>query len=230
MDIINHLSPVLEAVKGIRSDIPDETTLLGFCGAPWTVATYMIAGQGTPDQAPARLFALENPDAFERLLDIIAVASAQYLVAQLKSGVDAVQIFDSWAGVLDEDQFQRWCINPVQKIVTLVKNEIKDAPIIGFPKGVGPFYEYYRNSTGVDMLGLDWTLPLSFAAKLQQQGAVQGNLDPVRLISGGRALDEGVDNILEALGDGPLVFNLGHGITPQTPIEHVEQMLRRVRG
>jgi uroporphyrinogen decarboxylase len=227
---LNHLQPVLEAVEGIRAELPDETTLLGFCGAPWTVATYMIAGHGTNDQAPARVFAHCNPDAFEKLMDILVKCSAKYLIAQLKAGADAVQIFDSWAGVLDQDQFEKWCVKPVKRIVELVRSEIPDAAIIGFPKGAGVFYETYRANTGIDMMGLDWAMPLSFAAELQKQGAVQGNLDPTRLIAGGRALDEGIDAILEVLSDGPLVFNLGHGITPQTPIAHVEQMIKRVRG
>ncbi len=227
---MDHLLPVIHAVEGIRSELPKETTLLGFCGAPWTVATYMIAGHGTPDQAPARLFAHNYPDKFAELLDIIAISSSEYLIAQLEAGADAVQIFDSWAGVLDEDQFNKWCVNPVKKIVDLVRNKLPNAKIIGFPKGVGSFYSDYREKTSIDMMGLDWAMPLSFAAELQKQGAVQGNLDPTRLIAGGSALDEGIDAILEALGSGPLVFNLGHGITPQTPIAHVEQMIRRVRG
>ena len=229
-EFMDHLAPVIHAVKGIRSELPEETTFLGFCGAPWTVATYMIAGHGTPDQAPARLFAHNYPEKFAELLDIIAISSSKYLIAQLNAGADAVQIFDSWAGVLDEEQFEKWCINPIKKIVHLVRDKIPDAKIIGFPKGVGSFYRNYREKTSIDMMGLDWAMPLSFAAELQMQGPVQGNLDPTRLIAGGKALDEGVDAILEALGSGPLVFNLGHGITPQTPIAHVEQMIRRVRG
>ncbi len=227
---LDHLTPVLEAVSGIRNELPEETTLLGFCGAPWTVATYMIAGQGTPDQAPARLFAYQHEEEFENLLDILTQCSAKYLIAQLEAGANAVQIFDSWSGVLDKDQFERWCVRPVKKIVRLVRAQINDAKIIGFPKGAGVQYSAYREKTGVDMLGLDWTLPLSFAARLQESGAVQGNLDPVRLIAGGKSLDSGVDMILEQLASGPLVFNLGHGITPQTPIAHVEQMLKRIRG
>ncbi len=229
-NFMNHLSPVIEAVKGIRAELPVETTLLGFCGAPWTVATYMIAGHGTPDQAPARLFAHAHPEEFARLLDIIVYSSVEYLIAQLNAGADAVQIFDSWASVLDEDQFEKWCIKPVAKIVELVREQLPEAKIIGFPKGVGQFYSTYREKTAIDMMGLDWAMPLSLAVELQKQGAVQGNLDPTRLIAGGRALDEGVDMILENLGSGPLVFNLGHGITPQTPIAHVEQMIKRVRG
>ncbi len=227
--VIEHLSPVLETVSRLRSELPDETTLLGFCGAPWTVATYMIAGHGTPDQGPARQFSLNDPKAFQMLMDVLIDASAQYLIAQLKAGADAVQIFDSWASVLDEAQFNQWCIEPVKAIVLKVRDEIPDAKIIGFPKGVGVFYQNYAKQTGVDMLGLDWTIPMSFAQQLQKTCPIQGNLDPKRLIAGGRALDEGIDRILEHLGDGPLVFNLGHGITPETNIAHVEQMVARVR-
>lgn len=224
------LAPVYEAVNRLRNELPDETTLLGFCGAPWTVATYMIAGHGTPDQAPARLFAYQHPELFEKLLNDLADISAAYLIKQLDSGADALQIFDSWSGVLDENCFNRFCIKPVARIVTKVRSVYPDARIIGFPKGAGLLYKNYREKTGVNMLGLDWTVPFSFAKQLQAQGAVQGNLDPLRVVAGGKALDEGVDAILEALGKGPLVFNLGHGITPQAPIEHVQQMLDRIRN
>ncbi len=230
MDAIEHLNPVFETVEILRKELPDEVTLLGFCGAPWTVATYMIAGQGTPDQAPARLFSYENETAFEKLLDKIAVFSASYLILQLQAGADAIQIFDSWAGVLSEKDFAKWCVKPVNKIVRLVRDVIPDARIIGFPKSAGLNYQNYRELTQVDCLGLDWSVPMSFARELQKGGAVQGNLDPMRLIAGGSALNEGVDDIIENLGNGPLIFNLGHGITPQTPIENVEQMIMRVRG
>lgn len=226
----SHLKPVIDAVSQIRSVLSEETSLLGFCGAPWTVATYMIAGQSTSDQSPARLFAYRKPAEFESLLKLLSDVSAEYLVRQLQAGADAVQIFDSWSGVLDEDQFEQWCIRPVKRIVDKVRSVVPDAKIIGFPKGAASHYEHYRQKTGVDVLGLDWTVPLDFAAKLQKTGAVQGNLDPLRLIAGGRALEEGVDAILDSLGDGPLVFNLGHGITPDTPIAHVDEMIRRVRG
>ena len=227
--VTKHLNPVLETVDRLSIELPDEVTLLGFCGAPWTVATYMIAGHGTPDQGPAREFALRNPASFQKLMDVLVNASSEYLIAQLRAGADAVQIFDSWASVLDEDQFEKWCLDPVKLIVANVRKQIPEAKIIGFPKGVGAFYAGYRSATGVDMIGIDWTLPMSFAQELQKEGPVQGNLDPKRLIAGGSALDEAVDNILEKLGNGPLVFNLGHGITPETPIAHVQQMIDRVR-
>ena len=229
-NVTSHLAPVLETVSRLHDELPKQTTLLGFCGAPWTVATYMIAGHGTPDQGPARQFSLHNPEAFQKLMDVLVEASAEYLIAQLKAGADAVQIFDSWASVLDEAQFNQWCLKPVKSLVNKVRSEIPDAKIIGFPKGVGAFYQTYAADTGVDMLGLDWTIPMEFAQSIQKTTPIQGNLDPNRLIAGGRALDEGVDAILENLSGGPLVFNLGHGITPQTNIAHVEQMIARVRA
>jgi uroporphyrinogen decarboxylase len=224
-----NLSAVYETVGRLRAELPDATTLIGFCGAPWTLATYMIAGRGTPDQVPARLFAYRHPDAFERLVGLLAEFSGEYLVRQIEAGADAVQIFDSWAGVLDEDCFERFCVKPVARIVERARQSFPDVPIIGFPRGAGSLYDGYRAKTGVTTLGLDWSVPLSQAHRLQTNGAVQGNLDPLRLVAGGAALDEGVDRILEVLGGGPLVFNLGHGITPETPLENVERMVTRVR-
>lgn len=224
-----NLAAVYETVRRLRAELPVETTLIGFCGAPWTVATYMIAGHGTPDQAPARLFGYRHPEALDTLLSTLADCSAEYLVRQIEAGADAVQIFDSWSGVLDEASFERYCVAPVARIVKTVRSVYPHIPIIGFPKGAGSLYADYRQKTGVDALGLDWSVPLSQAGVLQKDGAVQGNLDPLRLVAGGKALDEGVERILQALAGGPLVFNLGHGITPDTPVEHVERMLRRVR-
>lgn len=226
----HHLKPVYETVKRLRTELPEETTLIGFCGAPWTLATYMIAGHGTPDQAPARLFAFREPEAMAQLLSMLSDYSAKYLIKQIEAGVDVVQIFDSWSGVLDEACFEAFCVRPVAEIVRQVRAVYPDVSIIGFPKGAGHRYSTYREKTGVTGLGLDWTVPLSQARALQAGGAVQGNLDPLRLVAGGRALSEGVDAILKALGAGPLIFNLGHGITPETPIEHVEAMIRQVRS
>jgi uroporphyrinogen decarboxylase len=226
----DHLAPVYETVKRLRNELPAETALLGFCGAPWTVATYMVAGHGTPDQSPTRLFAYREPEAFLELLGVLSDVSADYLVRQIDAGADAVQIFDSWSGVLDEASFERFCVEPVARIVRKVRAVHGDVPIIGFPKGAGSNYARYREKTGVTALGLDWSVPVSQARELQKGGAVQGNLDPLRLVAGGQALEDGIDTILEGLGDGPLVFNLGHGIVPQTPMEHVEAMIERVRG
>jgi uroporphyrinogen decarboxylase len=225
-----HLDPVYETVGRLRRELPADTTLIGFCGAPWTVATYMIAGRGSADQAAARLFAYEWPEAMERLLAVLAEVSAEYLIRQVEAGADAVQIFDSWGGVLDEESFRRCCVEPVAAIVRRVRAAHPDVPVIAFPKGAGSRYDGFRQATGAVALGLDWTVPLKQARRLQAEGPVQGNLDPQRLVAGGRALSDGVDAILAELGDGPLVFNLGHGITPETPIGHVEAMLDRVRS
>ncbi|MCU0831528.1 MAG: uroporphyrinogen decarboxylase [Rhizobiaceae bacterium] len=224
------LAPVYETVRRLAAELAAETTLIGFCGAPWTVATYMIAGHGTPDQAPARLFAYREPAAFERLLDVIADLSAEYLFRQVQAGADCVQIFDSWASVLDDESFARFCIRPVRRIIDGLRARGCTAPVIAFPKGASALYQGYREATRADALGLDWTMPLGMARDLQKEGAVQGNLDPLLLIAGGDALDHGVDRILQALGSGPLIFNLGHGITPQAPISNVTRMIKRVRG
>ena len=229
-DFHERLAPVYETVSRLRNQLPAETALIGFCGAPWTVATYMIAGRGTPDQSPSRLFGYRDPGAMARLLAKLAEVSADYLIRQIDAGADVVQIFNSWAGVLDEAGFQHWCVEPVAEIVRRVRKKHPATPIIGFPRGAGSLYAGYRESTGVTALGLDWSVPLSQARQLQAGGAVQGNLDPLRLVAGGRALDEGIDAILKSLGSGPLIFNLGHGIVPETPVSHVERMIRRVRS
>jgi len=224
-----NLQPVYETVKRLRAELPAETTLLGFCGAPWTVATYMVAGKGSPDQAATRLFAYRHPQAFKALLNRLADVSAEYLIRQLQAGADAVQIFDSWSGVLDQASFDAFCVEPVARMVAAVRAAVPDALIIGFPRGAGLRYRTYKDRTGVDAVGLDWTVPMDLARLVQEKSAVQGNLDPMRLVAGGKALSEGVDHILEGLGKGPLVFNLGHGITPETPITHVEAMLTQIR-
>ncbi|MEW7008953.1 uroporphyrinogen decarboxylase [Lentilitoribacter sp. EG35] len=229
-NFLNHLTPVLETLKRLRIELPNETTLLGFCGAPWTVATYMIAGHGTPDQAPARLFAYEHEQAFNKLLDILADMSAQYLIAQIDAGADAVQIFDSWAGVLGEKEFEKYAVRPVKRIIDQVRAARPDAKIIAFAKGAGILLQNYRSQVGSDAIGLDWTVPVTFAKELQKQGAVQGNLDPMLMVAGGEALDKGVDRIMAELSDGPLIFNLGHGITPQADPENVTRLLKRIRG
>jgi uroporphyrinogen decarboxylase len=228
--VVERLSPVMETVERLRGALPGETTLLGFCGAPWTVATYMIAGHGTPDQAPARSFAYREPAAFAALLDLLADVSADYLAAQLRAGADAVQIFDSWAGVLDDASFDAFCVAPVARLVRRLREAVPGARIIGFPRGAGARYRNYRAATGVDGLGLDWTVPFDLAGQLQRECAVQGNLDPLRLVAGGKALSDGVAGILDRLAGGPLIFNLGHGITPDAPVAHVEEMVRQVRA
>ena len=226
----DHLAPVYETVRRLRAELPGETTLLGFCGAPWTVATYMIAGRGTPDQAPARLFSMREPEAFDQLLLKLADASAAYLIAQVDAGADAVQIFDSWAGVLGEKDFDRFCIRPVKRIVDAVRSARPGTRIIGFAKGAGVHLGTYRARTGVDCVGLDWTSSYDLARTLQAQGPVQGFLDPMRMVAGGDALDQGIDEVLSVLGQGPLIFNLGHGITPEADPENVTRLVSRIRS
>lgn len=228
--VLSHLEPVIEAVRRLRIELPKDKTLVGFCGAPWTVATYMIAGRGTLDQAPARLFAYKYPAAFEELLMVLADISADYLVAQIDAGADALQIFDSWAGVLGEKEFEAFAAKPVARIIASVKSRRPRARIIAFAKGAGYQLKDYRRKTQADAIGLDWSVPLRLAAELQKEGPVQGNLDPIRVVAGGRTLDDGIDEILQVLGNGPLIFNLGHGITPQANPDHVTALVQRVRG
>ncbi|RWX74572.1 uroporphyrinogen decarboxylase [Neorhizobium lilium] len=227
---LDHLAPVIETVRRLRAELPSETTLLGFCGAPWTVATYMIAGHGTPDQAPARLFAYRHSEAFQRLLDVLAEMSAEYLIRQIDAGADAVQIFDSWAGVLGEEEFESYAAKPVARMIEIVRAQRPQARIIAFAKGAGLQLKTYRQKTKADAIGLDWSVPLHVAADLQKEGPIQGNLDPMRVVAGGRSLDNGIDAILDRLGNGPLIFNLGHGITPEADPDHVTRLVERVRG
>jgi len=224
-------APVYEAVRRVKAQLPPNVALLGFCGAPWTVATYMVAGRGTPDQAPARVLAYREPEAFARMIGILVDVSSRYLVAQLKAGADAVQIFDTWAGVLPPAEFARWAIEPVKEIIANVRREVPDAKIIGFPRGAGASLAGYVDQVPVDAVSIDWTAEPSFVReRIQNRVAVQGNLDPLALLAGGAALDRAVDGILENFGAGPHIFNLGHGILPETPIAHVERTLKRIRG
>jgi uroporphyrinogen decarboxylase len=225
------LAPVYETIRRVKTDLAPNVALLGFCGAPWTVASYMIAGRGTPDQEPARMFAYRDPEGFAILIDKLVDASAGYLIRQLQAGVDAVQIFDTWSGILPAREFRRWCIEPTQRIIATVRHAIPNAKVIGFPRGVGAGLLRYVEDVPVDAVGLDWTVDPAFArAQIQWRMPVQGNLDPLVLVAGGAALDRAIDEILEAFSDRPFIFNLGHGIVPHTPIAHVEQMLARVRG
>lgn len=227
---LDKLGPVFETIGLVRGALPHNVALLGFCGAPWTVATYMVAGQGTPDQMPARLFAYRDPDAFAKLIDLLVEASISYLVAQFRAGVDAVQMFDTWAGVLGPDQFRRWCIEPAAQIVNGLKRQVPRARVIGFPRGAGTSLMPYLEDVAVDAVGLDWMIDREFARDhIQARRPVQGNLDPLALLAGGAALDREVDAVLEAFSGRPFIFNLGHGILPETPIAHVEQMLARIR-
>jgi uroporphyrinogen decarboxylase len=223
-------APVYEAVRRVKAALPAGVALLGFCGAPWTVATYMVAGRGTPDQAPARLMAYREREAFARMIDILVAASSRYLIEQLRAGADAVQIFDTWAGVLPPPEFACWCIEPVRRIIALVRAEIPGAKIIAFPRGAGASLASYVQDVPINAVSIDWTAEPAFVReRVQGKVAVQGNLDPLALLAGGAALDRAVDDILQNFAAGPFIFNLGHGILPETPIAHVEQTLRRIR-
>ena len=227
----NALVPIYETIDRVKVALPPEVALLGFCGAPWTVATYMVAGRGGDEQKAARLFGYRDPAGFGRLMDILVAASAEYLAAQFSAGVDAVQIFDTWAGILAPDEFARWCVEPVARIVALVRRQVPGARIIGFPRGAGSSLGHYVDAVPVDAVGLDWMIDRDFAREnIQSRRPVQGNLDPLALVAGGAALDRAVDAVLEAFAAKPFIFNLGHGILPETPIAHVERMLAKVRG
>jgi uroporphyrinogen decarboxylase len=224
------LAPVYETIARVRAALAPEIALLGFCGAPWTVATYMVAGRGTRDQAPARIMAYREPETFATLIDSLVEASSEFLLEQFRAGVDAVQIFDTWAGVLAGEQFERWCVQPTRRIVAKVREKVPDAKIIGFPRGAGVSLRHYVGQVPVDAVGLDWMIDRTFAVReIQSRRPVQGNLDPLALLAGGVALDRAVDEVLDAFAHAPFIFNLGHGILPETPIAHVEQMLARVR-
>ncbi len=224
------LNPIFETVRKVCTSLPPETTFLGFAGSPWTVATYMVAGQGSKDQADARRMAYSDPAKFGALIDAIVTATVDYLSGQIVAGVDAVQLFDSWAGSLSPAQFEQWVITPNARIVASLKQRHPGTPIIGFPKGAGGKLADYAVRTGVDAIGIDETVDPVWANKVIPAGMpVQGNLDPLVLIAGGVALESAVTRILNAFADRPHIFNLGHGILPDTPIEHVEKLLILVR-
>jgi uroporphyrinogen decarboxylase len=225
------LEPVFEALRRVRRELDPKIALIGFCGAPWTVATYMVAGQGTPDQAPARMMAYRHPEAFARIIDTIVENSITYLLGQLAAGADVLQIFDTWAGVLPPREFLRWSVEPTKRIVAGVRAKVPGAKIIGFPRGAGALLPGYIEATGVDAVSIDWAAePSLIRQQVQNRVAVQGNLDPLALIAGGDALDRSIDDVLTNYASGRLIFNLGHGILPETPIAHVEQMVKRVRA
>ena len=227
---LEHLAPVLETVRRLRATLPADKTLIGFCGAPWTVATYMLGGRGSPDQWVARKFALEHPAAFDRLMDILVETSIDYLAAQLEAGADVVQIFESWALNLDDASFARNVMEPNRRIVEGLRARIPNAPVIGFPRGAAGNILRYVEATGVNAVGVDFATPLDFVRNtLPNTLPVQGNLDPLRLVVGGEAMESQVRGILAAFADRPHIFNLGHGIVPETPIAHVERLIELVK-
>ena len=225
------LAPIFETVRRVKAALPKGVTLIGFCGAPWTVATYMVAGQGTPDQAPAKNLAKAEPKAFGALIDRLVDVSADYLVAQLDAGAECLQIFDTWAGSLPPEDFERWCVQPTKRMVAKVRAARPGAKLIGFPRGAGRSIPRYVDETGVDGVSLETAIDRQFAREhIQTRVPVQGNLDPEILRTGGEALDRAVDEVLRAFAAGSFIFNLGHGILPDTPVAHVERMIARVRG
>ncbi|MDX2265029.1 MAG: uroporphyrinogen decarboxylase [Hyphomicrobiales bacterium] len=220
---------VYETVERVCAGLGD-TPLIGFCGAPWTVATYMIAGRGTPDQAPARLWAYRDPASFQALIDLLVETSVGYLVGQIKAGARAVMIFDSWAGVLPQAEFERWCAAPAAAVAKGVRERASGTPIIGFPRGANENYASFVAATDADALGCDTTMTPEFMTALAARCAVQGNLDPLALVAGGAALEDGARRILAAMRGKRHIFNLGHGILPETPVEHVEKLIALVRA
>lgn len=225
------LTPVFETVERVKWALPPEVAFIGFCGAPWTVASYMVAGQGTPDQAPARLFAYRYPDAFERLIERLAEVSVEYLLRQIDAGVEVVQIFDSWAGVLPANEFEKWVVAPVRRIVSTLKSKRPNVPAIAFIRNAGTHLTRLSSEIGAQALGLDTSVDPSWAiAQTEGRAVLQGNLDPLALLAGGEALDRETDSILRAFEGQPHIFNLGHGILPETPIAHVERLMARVRS
>jgi uroporphyrinogen decarboxylase len=225
------LEPVYGTVRRVAAALPSETTFLGFAGSPWTVATYMVAGEGSREQGETRRYAYRDPQAFGALIAAIEQATIDYLSKQIEAGVHAVQLFDSWAGSLSPEQYERWVIAPTARIVAALKSRHPEKPVIGFPKGSGGKLPAYARETGVDAIGLDETVDPHWAhAALPPDMPVQGNLDPLALIAGGEALTRATARILDAFSERPHVFNLGHGILPDTAIAHVEELLALVRG
>ncbi|MDB5696179.1 MAG: uroporphyrinogen decarboxylase [Sphingomonas bacterium] len=223
------LGPIYETVRRVAAALPPAVTLLGFAGSPWTVATYMVAGQGSKDQAEARALAYRDPVAFASLIEVIEVCTFEYLLEQIDAGAEAIQLFDSWAGSLSPAQFEQWVIAPTARLVQRLHAARPGTPVICFPKGAGAKLPAYARETGADAIGLDETVdPVWADAVLPPGMPVQGNLDPLALLAGGEALEQGIDRVLAAFPERPHVFNLGHGIGQFTPIEHVEALLARV--
>ncbi len=223
--LVERLAPVYEVVQRVAAELSPEVALIGFAGAPWTVATYMVEGGTSRDFAQVKRFAYRDPTGFERLIDLLTEATVAHLQAQIAAGADVVQLFDSWAGVLSEPDFGRLVIEPTRRIVDRLKRSARPVPIIGFPRGAGVKYLAYLAGTGVDGIGLDQTVPVGWAQQhLQSMATVQGNLDPEVLVVGGERLDAEVRRIVGALGGGPFIFNLGHGVNKDTPPEHVARL------
>ena len=229
-DIHDHLAPVYETLRILTRELPDETALIGFAGAPWTVATYMIAGRGTPDQGPAHALKAENRAVFDALMDRITEATISYLSAQIEAGAEVVKLFDSWAGSLVGEDFDRYALEPAKRIIAALKDRHPDTPVIAFPREAGERYIGFSKATGADALALDNSVDAVWAAEhVQCDGPVQGNLAPGHMVTGGDALVEETRAIVQAFSKGPHIFNLGHGITPDADPENVQLMIDTVR-
>jgi uroporphyrinogen decarboxylase len=229
--VISHLEPVFDAVRRVAEALDTRTTLIGFAGSPWTVATYMVEGGASKDFRRVKSWAYRDAKGFGTLIDLLVEGTVDFLAAQMAAGAEVVQLFDSWAGILPEPAFERWVIEPTRRIVAALKPRFPDHPIIGFPRGAGLLYERYITETGVDGVGLDAMVPAGYArSRLQQLATVQGNLDPVLLIAGGAALESAVKELCRTLGGGPFVFNLGHGVLPETPPENVAALASLLAG
>jgi len=227
----DRLKPIYETVAKVKAGLGPDRTLLGFAGSPWTIATYMVAGEGSRDQHQARAMAYRDRAAFQAIIDGIVEVTVEYLAGQVSAGAEAVQLFDSWAGSLAPDEFERWVIAPNSRIVAALKRRFPDLPVIGFPKGVGEKLLAYAGETGVDVIGIDETIDPVWAANMLPDGLpVQGNLDPLLLLAGGDELDRQAKRILDCFAGRPHVFNLGHGIDKETPIANVERLLSVVRA
>lgn len=228
--VVGRLAPVLETLERVKGSLALEKTLIGFCGSPWTVATYMIGGKGSSDQAAARLFALREPKLFAALMDVLVEASIAYLVAQFRAGADVVQLFESWALNLDEPAFRERVIKPNRRIVEGVRKAVPNAPIIGFPRGAAGMIAAYAEATKVNLVGIDYATPVAFVDNALPKGlGVQGNLDPLRLVAGGKQMQDRAEEIIAGFSGRPHIFNLGHGIVPETPIEHVAALVDLVK-
>ncbi len=225
------LSPVYETIRRVRRELAPDKALIGFAGAPWTVACYMVDGQGGGEFTRTKTYAYKNPEAFDALIAKVVDATVTYLVAQARAGADALQLFDSWSGLLPEPYFTRWVIKPSQEIRSRVAKECLQVPMIGFPRGAGGLCQRYAEQTGFDGIGLDTQVPLDWAVSNFGKGrCLQGNLDPVLLLTGGAALEQGVRNILDAVRGQPFIFNLGHGVIKETPPEHVALLAKTIRS
>jgi len=220
-DAFSRLDPVYETVRRCRAGLPAEAALIGFAGSPWTVATYMVEGGASRDFRRVKAWAYRDPQGFGALIELIVDATVAYLSGQIAAGADAIQLFDTWAGILPERGFERWVVEPTRRIRDRLKERFPTVPVIGFPRGAGALYPPYVAETGVDAVGIDTAVPIQFARELQGRVAMQGNLDPVALLVGGSVMEQEVRAIRDALGRGPFIFNLGHGVLPQTPPEHV---------